>query len=214
MILDVHPRSRIRISDPGVKKVPDPGSGSSTLSFGPSQLFISWVSTVSPTLQNKYLLFYVTNLKTKKDPFSPSGQMANLCDVSCNVLTLALALLCASASLSRSFSYLSWASPPPPPSGGFGAGPFSTPSFFGLSEPENKHKLYKECGSRRCYWSGVNCPIGSASEKKIPVCCLSHTLINRYRYLTYRYLPVIPKESFCCTALINTVSPFIYLTLF
>jgi hypothetical protein len=41
MIRDIHPRSRIRIlifhlfriPDPGVKKAPDPGSGSATLQF-------------------------------------------------------------------------------------------------------------------------------------------------------------------------------------
>ncbi len=76
------------------------------------------------------------------------------------VLTLALALLCASASLSRSFSYLSWASPPPPPSGGFGAGPFSTPSFFGLSEPAFRKKTYKyrykQCCGSESRFNGVH----------------------------------------------------------
>jgi hypothetical protein len=144
MIFDVHPRSCFQ----GSKKhqIPDPGSGSSTLSLGHhSFLFLEYLLhfTISTVL-------LCNTFKTKIG--CPSGQMSSLCDISCNALTLALALLCARASLSRSFSYLSWASPPPPPSGGFGAGPFSTPpSFFGLSEPENKHKFYKECGSRRCY---------------------------------------------------------------
>jgi hypothetical protein len=52
---------------------------------------------------------------------------------------------------------LSWASPPPP-SGGFGAGPFSTPSFFGLSEPAFKKihiYRYRQCCGSGSGFNGV-----------------------------------------------------------
>ncbi len=135
MILDVHPESGSRVQK-------STGFWILNTVFWASQLSISRVSTVPvppvPVLHNKCLLCNIfINKKGSLQPLRAHG-VPLWCTVSSksNVLTLALALLCARASLSRSFSYLSWASPPPPPSGGFGAGPFSTPpSFFGLSEP-------------------------------------------------------------------------------
>jgi hypothetical protein len=76
MILHVYPGSGSRIQ--GSKKywirVPDPQH---CLLGHHNFLFLEYLRYRYFTINT----FYLTNLKTKKDPFSPSRQMANLSDV-------------------------------------------------------------------------------------------------------------------------------------
>ncbi len=195
-MFDVHPRSRIWVSDPGVKIAQDPGSGSTTLSFGTSQFSISKVSTV-PVLHNtcKYgNLQQCNKFNNKKGP--PSALQGRWrASVMYHAMRWPWHWRCSVRVRAWADHSRTWAGPPPHPRPAEDSGP--DPSPHPASSGCQSLKTNKNC-TRNAVQGGA---IDSGSivrsdphHRKNPFRCLSH------KY-PVPYVPVYNSQGklWCCS---------------